>query len=90
MGCFLGNFFQVKFISIIFRFIQKQKLEQQQFDDSDVSDKEDEQPQVVVLKSGDLTAEEAEKEKIRIETGKQMKTKTKHRKNFCFSFKFRS
>lgn len=39
----------------------------QDFDDS--SDSDDEQPQIVVTRSGDLTAEQVEAEKKRIESG---------------------
>lgn len=46
---------------------QRQKLNQE-FDDS--SDSDDEQPQIVVTKSGDLSAEQVEAEKRRIESGK--------------------
>lgn len=35
------------------------------------SDRDEEAPQVVVLRKGDLTAEEAQLEQKRIETGKQ-------------------
>lgn len=37
--------------------------------DSESDSEPEEQPQVVVLKKGDLTAEEADKEKKRIEKG---------------------
>lgn len=48
-------------------FLQRQKLNQE-FDDS--SDSNDEQPQIVIVKSGDLSAEQVEAEKRRIESGK--------------------
>lgn len=48
-------------------FLQRQKLNQE-FDDS--SDSDDEQPQIVIVKSGDLSAEQVEAEKRRIESGK--------------------
>lgn len=38
-------------------------------DEDNISDNEEEKPQVVVIKSGDLTAEEAEREKNRIDIG---------------------
>lgn len=47
---------------------QRQKFDENDYD-SDYSDKEEEQPQIVVVRSGDLSAEEAERERIRIETG---------------------
>lgn len=49
--------------------MQRQKLNQE-FDDS--SDSDDEQPQICVTKTGDLTAEEVEAEKQRIESGKKL------------------
>lgn len=49
--------------------LQRQKLNQE-FDDS--SDSDDEQPQICVTKTGDLTAEEVEAEKRRIESGKKL------------------
>lgn len=45
---------------------QRQKLE---YDSDSGSDPEEEAPQVVVIKKGDLTAEEAEQERKRIEKG---------------------
>lgn len=47
------------------RFDQRQKFEY----GSETDSEPDEQPQVVVLKKGDLTAEEADQEKKRIEKG---------------------
>lgn len=47
---------------------QRQRLDS---DSGSESDRDDEAPQVVVLKKGDLTAEEAEQEQKRIETGKE-------------------
>lgn len=47
--------------------IQRQRLSEDY--DSD-SDRDEEAPQVVVLKEGDLSAEEAESERIRLEKGK--------------------
>lgn len=44
---------------------KRQKLNQE-FDDS--SDSDDEQPQIVIVKSGDLSAEQVEAEKRRIES----------------------
>lgn len=41
-------------------------------DDSDYSDGDEEQPQIVVVKSGDLTAAEAETERLRIEAGESL------------------
>lgn len=41
------------------------------YDSGSESDLDEEAPQVVVLKKGDLTAEEAEQEQKRIEIGKQ-------------------
>lgn len=49
-------------------------FQRQKFDndsESDRSDCEEEAPQVVVLKKGDLTAEEAKHEQKKIEQGKQ-------------------
>lgn len=46
--------------------MQRQKLNQE-FDDS--SDSDEEQPQIVVTKTGDLSAEQVEAEKRRIEIG---------------------
>lgn len=46
------------------------------------SDLDEEAPQVVVLKKGDLTAEQAEEEQKRIEKGKWTKP-IKNRCNFC-------
>lgn len=41
-----------------------------EFDDNeDVSDNDEEQPQIVVVRTGDLTAEEVERERQLIETG---------------------
>lgn len=54
-------------IRFVVLFLQRQKLNQH-FDDS--SDSEDEQPQIVIVKSGDLSAEQVEAEKRRIESGK--------------------
>lgn len=51
-----------------FVLVQRQKFDENDYD-SDYSDKEEEQPQIVVVRSGDLSAEEAERERIRIETG---------------------
>lgn len=45
-------------------------------DSGSESDRDDEAPQVVVLKKGDLTAEEAEQEQKRIETGKEIQEKS--------------
>lgn len=47
---------------------KRQKLSEEF--DSDNSDLDEESPQVVVLKEGDLTAEQADIEKKRIEIGK--------------------
>lgn len=51
-------------------------FQRQRFDDDDDSDdyeEHDDAPQIVVLKKGDLTAEEAEAEKQRLEKGKKLK-----------------
>lgn len=53
---------------VLFVLVQRQKFDENDYD-SDYSDKEEEQPQIVVVRSGDLSAEEAERERIRIETG---------------------
>lgn len=53
----------------MFYILQRQKLNQE-FDDS--SDSDDEQPQIVVTKTGDLSAEQVEAEKRRIESGKKL------------------
>ncbi|KAL6035483.1 hypothetical protein STEG23_021301 [Scotinomys teguina] len=50
--------------------VETKKIQPQLPDDGDYSDKEDEQPQVVVLKTGDLTAEEAMKVKAEIKASK--------------------
>lgn len=56
-------------------FLQRQKFDfDQDSNDSNFSDKDEEQPQIVVVRAGDLTAEEAEQEKLRIETGKCLGT----------------
>ncbi|CAO2633052.1 Uncharacterized protein KIAA1143 homolog [Lemmus lemmus] len=49
-------------------------------DDGDRSDKEDEQPQVVVLKKGDLTAEEVMKIKAEIKAAKAADGRIMYRK----------
>lgn len=54
---------------MLFYILQRQKLNQE-FDDS--SDSDDEQPQIVVTKTGDLSAEQVEAEKRRIESGKKL------------------
>lgn len=52
-------------------FSQRAKFENAFDDNSDYSDNDEEQPQVVVVKSGDLTADEAELERQRLELGKK-------------------
>lgn len=53
-------------VGIVF-FLQRQKLEFG--NDEDVSDNDEEQPQIVVVRRGDLSAEEVEREKQLIESG---------------------
>lgn len=52
---------------------QRQKLEdlEDDFDNEDRPELEDEKPQIVVLKSGDLTAEEVAAEEKRLAKGKE-------------------
>lgn len=52
-----------------FYILQRQKLNQE-FDDSSDSSSDEEQPQIVIVKAGDLSAEQVEVEKRRIESGK--------------------
>lgn len=59
--------FNWKFVFSIGNMVQRQKIDEGL---SGGSDSEEEAPQVVVLKTGDLTAEEAEIEQKRIEKGK--------------------
>lgn len=46
-------------------------MEDQNTDSGSESDRDEEAPQIVVLKKGDLTAEEAQQEQNRIEKGKK-------------------
>lgn len=57
----------------------------QKFENSDDShsDNDEEKPLVVVVKSGDLTAEEAEAEQNRLEEGMYV---SELRKKFCLSY----
>ncbi|XP_063698059.1 uncharacterized protein KIAA1143 homolog [Culicoides brevitarsis] len=52
---------------------KRQKVQDYDDSDEDFSDKEEESPQVVVLKEGDLTAEQADVEKKRIELEESQK-----------------
>lgn len=52
-----------------FLYKKRQKFEDSEEVDDQYSDNEEEQPQVVVIKTGDLTADEAEREQLRIEKG---------------------
>lgn len=57
--------------------VDTKRQELENFSDDEESagnSREEEQPQVVVLKEGDLTAEQAEIEQKRIEKGKKIKT----------------
>lgn len=61
---------------LIYSTNQRQKLEnlEDNFSDSEEPEREDEKPLVVVLKSGDLTAQEAEEEQKRLAKGKYKQT----------------
>lgn len=63
--------FGIHFVRLCFvvLLLQRQKLNQE-FDDS--SDSDDELPQIVVTRTGDLSAEQVEAEKRRIESGKNL------------------
>lgn len=53
---------------VCFWFEQRAKYDSGDYD-SDLSDKDEELPQVVVVNTGDLTADEAEREKQRLDLG---------------------
>lgn len=57
--------------------MQRRRLEEGFDSDDDGPEVDEEQPQVVVLGSGDLTAAEAEEEKMRIERGIHIRRRQK-------------
>lgn len=64
---------------------KRQKLQVNSDDDDFSDDLDEESPQVVVLKEGDLTAEQADVEKKRIEIGKEGLKKC-FRRNFLINY----
>lgn len=60
----------LKFLNISIKVCFNQREDYGEVPDEDLLDTEDEKPTVVVLKAGDLTAEEAAKEEERLRKGK--------------------